>query len=298
MMMGQQHDTPQASQRALRIAQEVQRRTACEHVRLTLNEGRQPTLTGSKVGGLPYWPQGLAYPTDCYGGGMTLVAQINCAELGLCDPLPQQGMLQWLVSSNGQLMYGCQGNRGRVGETFAVVYHATVDGEAAMSASALQALNDQLRQPVADFATPVKREVALDATREVTAMGVTDARFNRLFFDIVRDITGVSHGDDGEMWYDYVDNADALYLEQHLGMAAPCHQMLGYPVSSQDDPRQADDQADGDMSLLIELASQHSAADGGELVMWGDMGEGLVFIDRERLLRRDFSQVVYTWSCG
>ena len=99
-----------ASERAMRIAEEITRRTTCDHYRLVLNEERQPDVRDSKIGGLPYWPADKEYPCDNQGRPMLFVMQVNCAEAGLNAPLPQQGMLQWFISTNPDNMYGCKGN--------------------------------------------------------------------------------------------------------------------------------------------------------------------------------------------
>lgn len=275
----------EVSERALQIAEEITRRTACEHYRLTLNEEREPSITGSKIGGMPYWPADKEYPTDEQGKPMLMLMQVNCEEAGLKAPLPEQGMLQWFISMNPERMFGCQGNFDE-GAGFAVVYHETI-GENATPADA------PTHKTVDDMLTPVKREVAIDVVEEDTSMGVSDGRFSRLFFDIVKEITGVEHTD--KMWYQYVDNEDGLYYERHLGMKRPCHQMLGYPVFSQDDARRNIDMHD---TLLFQLDSQFSTVDNQELVMWGDMGSGFIFINRDDLDARDFSRTYYCWDCG
>ena len=116
---------------------------------------------------------------------------------------------------------------------------------------------------------------------------------SRLFFDIVKEITGVEHTD--KMWYQYLSNEDCLYFEQHLGMKHPRHQMLGYPVFSQDDARR--DIATHN-TLLFQLDSQFSDVDRKELVMWGDMGSGFIFVNHEDLSARDFTRLYYCWDCG
>ena len=76
----------QVSERALRIAEEIRRRTECEHYRLMLNEERVPTITDSKIGGLPYWPANKEYPVDRQGKPMLMLMQVNCAQSGLQAP--------------------------------------------------------------------------------------------------------------------------------------------------------------------------------------------------------------------
>ena len=276
----------QVSERALRIAEEVTRRTACEHYRLVLNEEREPSITGSKIGGKPYWPAGKEYPTDEQGRPMLMVMQLNCAEAGLKAPLPEQGMLQWFISMNPEMMYGCQGNYDEQGKGFRIVYHDTIEADATLP-------DVPTHDRVDDMFTPVKREVAIDVEVEQTAMGVSDGRFNRLFFEIVKEITGADHTD--MMWYQYLDNEDGLYFERNLGMKAPRHQMLGYPVYTQDESRRDIDRHD---TLLFQLDSQFSTVDRKEVVMWGDMGSGFIFINHDDLAALDFSRTYYCWDCG
>lgn len=274
------------SERALRIAEEITRRTTCEHYRLVLNEERQPAITGSKIGGRPYWPADKEYPTDDQGRKMLMVMQVNCAEAGLKAPLPEQGILQWLISVNPELMYGCSGNYDEEGTSFRIIYHNTVDGNATQ-------VDAPTHDTVNEMLTPVKREVAIDVVAAQTAMGVTDGRFNGLFFDIVKEITGAENKD--KMWYEYLDNNDCLYFEQNLGMKQPRHQMLGYPSFGQDEARRDPEHHD---VLLFQLASQYSTIDRKELVMWGDMGNGFIFVNSDDLAALDFSHAYYCWDCG
>ena len=269
----------------MRISEEVTRRTAIEHYRLVLNEERQPTITDSKIGGRPYWPDNKESPIDAQRNKMLFIMQVNCAEAGLKAPFPEQGMLQWFISVNPERMYGCRGNYDE-GGGFLIVYHEEV--------TAASTLPDvPIHETVDEMFTPVKREVALDVIAEQTSMGVNDGRFNRLFFDIVKEITGVEHTD--KMWYEYLDNDDCLYFEQNLGMKRPHHQMLGYPVYSQEEVRRDIELHD---TLLFQLDSQFSTIDRKELVMWGDMGSGFIFVNHEDLAARDFSRAYYCWDCG
>ena len=279
------------SERALRIAEEISKRTICEHYRLVLNEEREPDIKGSKIGGLPYWPADKDYPVDANGDKMLMLMQINCEEAGFAAPLPECGMIQWFISVNPELMYGCRGNYDDQGKGFSIIYHESVDMN--ITSQDIKAMNVPTHDSVDETITPVKREVAIDAVVEQTSMGVNDGNFNRIFFDIVHEITGVEHT--GKMWYEYLDNDDCLYFERHLGMKRPCHQMLGYPVYTQDEARRDISRYD---SLLFQLDSQFSALDRRELVMWGDMGSGYVFINRDDLAARDFSRIYYCWDCG
>ena len=276
----------QVSERALRIAEDIIKRTTTEHYRLTLNEERVPAITDSKVGGKPYWPAGKDYPLDENGNKMLMVMQINCADAGLKAPLPEQGMLQWFISLNPEWMYGCRGNYDEDGAGFRIVYHEDI-GESATPTDA------PTHDSVDDMLTPVKREAAIDVVSEQTNMGVSDGHFNALFFGIVKEITGAEHND--KMWYEYLDNDDCLYFEKELGMKRPRHQMLGYPHYTQEEARR---DTETHNVLLFQLDSQFSVIDNKALVMWGDMGSGFIFINSDDLAARDFSRAYYCWDCG
>ncbi|MBQ7204965.1 MAG: DUF1963 domain-containing protein [Muribaculaceae bacterium] len=276
----------QASERAMRIAEEIIRRTTTEHYRLVLNEERKPSVTDSKIGGIPYWPADKEYPVDQQGKPMLLLMQVNCAQAELREPLPDHGMIQWFISLNPEWMYGCRGNYDDQGAGFRIVYHDEM-GESATPAGV------PTHGTVDDMLTPVKCEVAIDFVIEQTAMGVSDGRFNQLFFDIVKEITGAEHT--GMMWYQYLDNDDCLYFEKELGMGRPSHQILGYPHYSQDEARRSIEIHD---TLLFQLDSQFSTIDRKALVMWGDMGSGFIFINRDDLAARDFTRTYYCWDCG
>ena len=176
------------SELAKRLAEEITRRTTIEHYRLVLNEERQPNVTDSKIGGKPYWPAGKDFPVDDQGTPMLMVMQVNCEEAGLKAPLPEHGMLQWFIGVNPDRMYGCQGNFNEDGTGVRIIYHESIEESALLG-------DVPTHETVDNELTPVKREVAIDTIREETAMGVSDGHFNRLFFDIVKEITGVEQKD-------------------------------------------------------------------------------------------------------
>ena len=195
-------------------------------------------------------------------------------------------MLQWFISLNPELMYGCRGNYDDQGTGFHIVYHDDI-GESATPAGV------PTHDTVDDMLTPVKRETAIDVVIEQTVMGVSDGRFNQLFFDLVKEITGAEPSD--KRWYQYLDNDDCLYYEKELGMKRPSHQILGYPHYTQEEARRSIEVHD---TLLFQLDSQFSTIDRKALVMWGDMGSGFIFINRDDLAARDFTRTYYCWDCG
>ena len=276
---------PEPSGKARAIVDEIKRRTAAPCWKLTLHPEGPCGLLDSKVGGLPYWDPGLPYPVDSQGNQMTLLAQLNFAQLGTEDPLPRAGVLQFFIGQDDA--FGIDYDEPDRQKNFRVVYHPEPDP--ALTLEQIQAL--ELPTHVeADLCTPVIREAAFTAEKTVGYMGPGDCRFDALFREAVQAVTGEDIGDKHE--YQYFDGADRDYLYDQLSAAG--HRLLGYPFFTQYDPREPDSPYD---TLLFQLDSD-MADDRKDLVLWGDCGVGNFFINGEDLLRRDFSRVLYNWDCS
>lgn len=276
---------PEPSEKAKAIVAEVKRRTAAPCWKLTLQPEGPCGLLDSKVGGLPYWDPALPYPTDSQGNKMTLLAQLNFAQLGTEAPLPRAGMLQFFIGQDDE--FGIDFDQPDRQKNFRVVYHPEPDP--ALTLEQIQAL--ELPTHVeADLCTPVIREAAFTAEKTVGYMGPGDCRFEALFREAVRAVTGEDIGEKNE--YQYFDKADRDYFYDQLSAAG--HRLLGYPFFTQYDPREPEGPYD---TLLFQLDSD-MAEDRKDLVLWGDCGVGNFFINREDLLCRDFSRILYNWDCS
>lgn len=276
---------PEPSEKAKAIVAEVKRRTETPCWKLTLQPEGPCGLLDSKVGGLPYWDPALPYPTDSQGNKMTLLAQLNFAQLGTEAPLPAQGLLQFFIGQDD--VFGIDFDQPDSQKDFRVVYHPEPDP--ALTLEQIQAL--ELPTHVeADLCTPVIREAAFTAEKTVGYMGPGDCRFEALFREAVRAVTGEDIGEKNA--YQYFDKADRDYFYDQLSAAG--HRLLGYPFFTQYDPREPEGPYD---TLLFQLDSD-MAEDRKDLVLWGDCGVGNFFINREDLLRRDFSRILYNWDCS
>lgn len=275
---------PEPSEKAKAIVAEVKRRTAAPCWKLTLQPEGPCGLLDSKVGGLPYWDPALPYPTDSQGNKMTLLAQLNFAQLGTEAPLPAQGLLQFFIGQDD--VFGIDFDQPDSQKDFRVVYHPEPDP--ALTLEQIQAL--ELPTHVeADCCTPVFQEAVFTAEKTVGYMGPGDCRFEALFREAVRAVTGEDIGEKNA--YQYFDKADRDYFYDQLSAAG--HRLLGYPFFTQYDPREPEGPYD---TLLFQLDSD-MAEDRKDLVLWGDCGVGNFFINREDLLCRDFSRILYNWDC-
>ena len=68
---------------------------------ITLEPCGNLTLSQSKIGGLPYLPPDAEYPRNSYGQPLTLLAQINFAEMPPLPDFPTSGILQWFIDLHG-----------------------------------------------------------------------------------------------------------------------------------------------------------------------------------------------------
>ncbi|SFG68370.1 YwqG family protein [Prevotella sp. KH2C16] len=277
--------------RAKAIADEIKRRTKTACWQMTIDEARKPGLTDSKLGGLPYWPVARDYPTGAEGQKMFLLVQVNFAQFKAAAPLPDHGLLQIFLSPKSEY-YGADLDHPAEQKNFRVVYHEDIDP--AVTASQVEALGLPVNtQPDLVEYTPCCKELALSIKPAEMHTTLDDGRFPGLFCEVVKDLFGKTLNPENKDYTDLIDELfdedeayhnyffDAFYHEEN--------QLLGYPSFTQTDPRT--DFAKYD-TLLLQLVS-----DDEDNILWGDAGDGNFFINREALLRRDFSDVLYNWDC-
>ena len=136
MSSANSRQVPTGSEKVQAIVAEVKRRTETPCWKLTLQPEGPCGLLDSKVGGLPYWDPALPYPTDSQGNKMTLLAQLNFAQLGTEAPLPAQGLLQFFIGQDD--VFGIDFDQPDSQKDFRVVYHPEPDP--ALTLEQIQAL--------------------------------------------------------------------------------------------------------------------------------------------------------------
>jgi uncharacterized protein YwqG len=225
----------------------------------------------SKVGGQAWWPRAQPLPVDAQGRALTLLAQINFAELP--EPLtgyPTQGLLQFFIAT-GDDFYGARLDSldsRREQRNFRVVYWPDLE----VPARLLPVVQGQ-SLPM-DPARPQRMHFVAVAER----MSVADHRFDQRMGQDLEALTeryAAEHGLDADSLFQAV-------LDLHDGAG---HKLGGYPSFTQEDPRSG-----GDDELLLQL-------DSDDALMWGDSGVANFFISPTALAARDFSRVAYNWDC-
>ncbi len=264
-----------------------------ETVRLRLSRGKT-TVFDSKMGGVPYFPREMPYPTVRKGAHagkpLRFLAQLNFGELPKTEGFPSEGILQFFAGFDDDEYYmiGMDFDDGCGQNGFRVIYHESVidDVNRLLGKDDMPVFHDT------DF--PVKGEFLLTADDPVK-MPVTpcECRFDAAVLRSYNELFGAEITkiyDDGGL-----SRADeALYDALYGTCCTQGTRMGGYPYFTQSDPRYKDTYSRHTV-LLFQSDTEWNGRD--QYVEWGDSGVANFFITPEDLARRDFSNVLYNWDC-
>jgi uncharacterized protein YwqG len=280
---------------AQQIAGEIVERNTEPILRFTLEQGGEPGILESKVGGTPYLPRDMAWPLDSRGMGMELLAQVDCAVLEGLPDFPHKGLLQFFFGLDD--IFGADFDHMTEQKDFRVLYHETVDRS--VTASEVQAKQAKAAQPEGDrrYFTPLFGAYGIHfAPAAVQHINSQDFRAWEQFLAKWNEL----HGTGFKTQWDYYRTTKISGEFPAPKEKAPYHQLGGYPYFTQEDPRSSSGNLIADLDvLLFQLDSDMLPKEqgGGDLVLWGDCGVANFFINREALKNRDFSRVCYNWDC-
>lgn len=234
-----------------------------------------PSATGSFLGGHPYRPAGLPWPSDDEGP-MPFVCQLSFAEVPALPEFPRHGLLQWFVSNDDTMGLTFDDTQGSTG--FHVEWFADV--------SAPSVANPTADTPVAaDAYTPVSSpspvRLGFRSDVDLPCWDELEATHPEFTEDVAWERIEEDLGDDRDaLWDVRVRGGD----RSRVG---------GYANFTQFDPRVEGPWAGSAhvQRLIVELDSQ----DG--LTGWGDGGIGHLFGDPARLADGDLSTITYHWDC-
>ncbi|ORY44607.1 DUF1963-domain-containing protein [Neocallimastix californiae] len=240
-------------------------------------EEEKPDIFDSKYGGIPYWTTDKEYPKNSKGEKLALLAQINFDKCDVEEPLPKNGLLQFFIDSNDVLM-GVNYNDQISQNNFRVVYHEKIDynvtKESLEKMDVLNSINKKYH--------PVYGEFKISLNKNVDYITPYDFRFDKIYAEAYKEVYGK------EFDKDRLSYEEANLLCDKLSLKGR-HKILGYPYFTQDDPRIDEKYSNYDI-LLLQIGSSRN-------ILWGDCGVGNFFINKESLINRDFSKVLYNWDC-
>ncbi|MDE6728097.1 MAG: DUF1963 domain-containing protein, partial [Oscillospiraceae bacterium] len=260
----------------------------------------------SKMGGIPYFPKNMEYPTVREGSDkgkpLYLLAQLNFGTLPKIEGFPGEGILQIFAGYDhydDDDMFGMDYNDRMNQNEFRVIFHEKVitDINDLMTAADLPRFwNEDKRN------YPFKGEFELIVEETMLCSVSYDEKklYNKAISEAYSavfggEIDGVwSRGEVKGLYQtdrklDNVMNTVSDYecKGTHIG---------GYPIFVGDDPRSKEG-LDGHSVLLFQSYAHNVGENGEDEINWGgNGGVAHFFITPDDLARRDFSKVFYTWS--
>lgn len=229
----------------------------------------------SKFAGNPYMPKTKDYPRDANDRPMKLLAQLNFEEIPPLDSMPKQGILQFFISAEDDVM-GIDFDDLTNQENFKVIFHEKIEKDEALLVSDFSFLDDL---DIEYF--PIQHELSLTFNIEYEPVSIADFKIDELLGESVNLSVPISDDGEKELW--------EVYNDTFLGDG---HKIGGYPFFTQCDPRDYDKSNVEHDTLLLQIDSDFDKG-----IMWGDSGIANFFIKKEDLLNLDFSNVIYNWDC-
>lgn len=244
---------------------------------LRLNLTTDPvSLSGSKVGGLPYLPSKDAIPFDSKGVPLRLLAQIDCSELSCLSDFPQNGLLQFWIGQDGSFGLFTEGG-------YRVVWYETIDEN--VTEDDVKTWFSELPHPEESY-SPVEGEYSINYVQDFESMPMADAHFSSIFIPKYNAISGDNAIED---MIELTGEACEMIWDSVSGDG---HKVGGYPSFSQEDPREENSDK---TVLLLQIDSDYDGEK--NKTIWGDGGVCGFFCTPDELKRRDFSNVLYNWDC-
>ncbi|MBQ9696472.1 MAG: DUF1963 domain-containing protein [Oscillospiraceae bacterium] len=230
------------------------------------------SLTGSKIGGLPYWDNTRPYPVGNDGEKMALLAQFNLADFPPNDKLPAQGLLQFFIEPTE--MQGLESVNDRSLHTSQVVYHPFPIGSVPEESVKALGIPESGEQYAESF--PVCGSFAVRIEAGETKLSRFAPRANELMHEAAAAL-GIAM--DETLAYSEVFRNNTYDGSRFFGRAAVAD--MGHP-------------AQYDTLLLQIVPTWDSRGDCG--VEWEGENSGMFFIRSDALAVGDFSDVFYTRS--
>ncbi len=264
------------------------------------NKRKKVSLTGSKFGGLPYWDNSQPYPTDKKGNKLKLLAQFNLSEVSnACHSdiglLPDKGILQFFLLSDDDYLYGSDLDDYTNDNHFRVIYHPSINKNVTIGDVV------KLNIPVADASAndyePITGEIGLDFDIQKRA-SAEYGDFKEMFIK-----KAASYGwqiennaDNTGDLYDCLDSDAGDELFECAFNEENC--LLGYPVFVQSDPRFDEERYAKYDTQLFQMVGSDEGDETEFMSIWGDMGIAHFFINRNKLIEKDFTDILYYWDCS
>ena len=289
-----------------KILKYIREKYAMECVRIKPKKAESPLLmTASKFGGLPYWTAVEEYPKDKDGNMLTLLAQINFADVPHLPDYPEKGLLQIFIIADLSLGRDMDDD-GTTQNYWRVVWREDVDDSLALSADALREMGVHSAEEIMqkeherrdsqmksgkkltlehDF--PLEKEYALTFEKGFSHPNQMLSEYNDMATSAAKEFGYPVYEDPQGSFSEDLDMNDYFCEDSKDGTL---HQIGGYPFFTQRDGRSEDEEE----VLLLQIDSEYNTDIN---ISFGDDGIANFFITPEALRKRDFSKVRYYSDC-
>lgn len=243
-----------------------------ERVQMTATSCKNSDLgiTQSKFGGYPYTPAGFEYPRDENNQAMVLLAQINFTDVPPTESFPEVGILRFYVADDdmiGATDYWQNEEELLAQKNYRVVYHQTIATHVPLEGipiiSSSEYVKDHIYAPY-----------SISFEKKDDFLGIAGFDFEHLFGDCIYAVIDIEANREDEIIEEYNHYTDTEYIDYKLG---------GYANVIQEDIR-------GELKHhqhYVQLLQMHT-----------EPGALHFYIAPDDLKKRDFSKVIYGWSCA
>lgn len=224
----------------------------------------------SRIGGMPFWPEGQEWPKGRRKQRLHFLAQLNFDQLPDFDPYPSKGMVQFFIDPDNDLLGMDYSNR-KKGD-FVVLYHEDLQQEPTPKADCGRSIEDF-------DGGPVQEACDLHFETDTEYVPTTDRLFSWKLgvraYKLADQVEGEERMQEVLNDYNLFTNAAGIKIG-------------GYGSFTQNDIRYSQKYTKYDY-LLFQITSQGP-------IQWGVKGSVHFFIPKQDLKALDFNQVLYTWD--
>lgn len=290
-------DTAKASSSSIRTPKDMafhiiedMKKTICQPaISISLQSAKELSLTQSKVSGFPYLPQGESIPTGTEGRQLSLLAQINCAELPENEIYPKEGILQfWFLDDLG---FCIDWDDLTKQDNFRVLYYPSLGAH-------------YTEDVLVKMLHPYHGDEPFFRENQQYEMTFTRSQSFPYFFSEDFQHEFISRWNERcepkLQWLDDLEELEEELVEEiceAIDAGEARHQIGGYAKFTQDDPRENSALYKPFQMLLLQIDSQFNEAEHQWEFLFGDAGICNFFIEPERLRKCDFSTVMFTMDC-
>lgn len=262
------------------------------YVKINLDTERKPGIFESKFGGVPYIAKDEKVPVDSENNQLKLLAQINFGDISGITPeyFPKKGLLQFWAIDDDEV--GLNFDEPTKQDTFRVIYIENIDET--VSEDDVLSKFDNLEDDDESY-FPIMGEYTLTFKKADAPMTMWSSSFSDLFAEKFNAMYPQEENFIDSPYDLDIELEDVEGIEEFQGDDDSNHQIGGYAYFAQEDPRDGIEELESYDTLLLQIDSD--TLDDEDLIMWCDCGIANFFINKEKLKKCDFSDILYNWDC-